>query len=141
MTTGLQPVRIAAASLRNNGLQDLVVANAGSGDISVFLAKASGGFNPAVTFAATDHPTELALVALDGLNGDQLPDIVLSDAVAGTVTVLVNQGGGNFAPAVHYRATTGQAGFSVDGAGNPALIERRWRGKFCLGRFLRQQQE
>ncbi len=141
LTTGLQPVRIAAASLRNNGLQDLVVANAGSGDISVFLAKASGGFNPAVTFAATDHPTELALVALDGLNGDQLPDIVLSDAVAGTVTVLVNQGGGNFAPAVHFRATTGQAGFSVDGDGNPALLERRWRGKFCLGRFLRQQQE
>ncbi len=136
LSTDLQPVRIAAASLRNNGLQDLVVANAGSGDVSVFLAKAGGGFNAAVTFAATDHPTELSLVALDGLNGDQLPDIVVSDAVAGTVTVLVNQASGNFAPAVHYRATTGQAGFSVDTAGNPALLSADGAGSFAWGDFF-----
>ena len=136
LATGLQPVRIAAGILRQNGLQDLVVANAGSGDISVFLAKVGGGFNPAVTFAATTHPTELSLVALDGLNGDQLPDIIVSDAVAGTVTVLVNQGGGNFAPAVHYRATTGQAGFNVDAAGNPALLSADGAGSIAWGNFF-----
>jgi hypothetical protein len=136
LATGLQPVRITAASLRNNGLQDLVVANAGSSDVSVFLANGNGGFNSAVTFATTDHPTELALVALDGLNGDQLPDIVVSDAVAGTVTVLVNLGNGQFAPAVHHRATTGQAGFSIDAGGNPALLSADGAGSLAWGNFF-----
>ena len=89
LTTGLQPVRVAAGDLNGDGRQDLVVANAGSGDVSVFMATAAGGFTAPTRLAATDHPTELALV---DLNGDGRPEIVVSDDVAGAVTVLVNQG-------------------------------------------------
>jgi hypothetical protein len=132
LATDVEPVRIAAKDLTGNGLQDLVVANAGSGDVSVFLATATGGFTALAPLPATDHPAELALV---DLNRDGLPEIVLTDEVAGTVTVLLNQGGGAFAAAVHYRATTGQAGFDLIGDGSPTLLSLDGAGSFVAGDF------
>ncbi|HEV3417977.1 MAG TPA: VCBS repeat-containing protein, partial [Pirellulales bacterium] len=132
LQTDLQPVRIAAADLTGDGRQDLVVANAGSGDVSIFLATATGGFTALAPLSATDHPAEIALV---DLNGDGLPEIVLTDDVAGTITVLLNQGGGAFASPVHYRSTTGQAGFDLNGDGAPTLLSLDGAGSFVAGDF------
>jgi FG-GAP-like repeat/Bacterial pre-peptidase C-terminal domain len=132
LQTDLQPTRIAATDLTGDGRQDLVVANAGSGDVSIFLATATGGFTAVAPLPATNHPAELALV---NLNSDTLPEIVVSDEVAGTVTVLLNQGGGAFAAAVHYRATTGQAGFDLGGDGAATLSSLDGAGSIVAGDF------
>lgn len=132
LVTGLQPARIAAADLTGDGREDIVVANAGNGTASMFIATAAGGFAPAVNVAATDHPTDLALF---DLNGDGLREILLTDEAAGTVTVLKNQGGGAFAAPVRYRATTGQAGFTLGADGSPVLASRDGTGSIIAGDF------
>ena len=43
-TVGENPTAVAAADLTGNGLEDLVVANGGSGTVSVLLADGHGGF-------------------------------------------------------------------------------------------------
>jgi FG-GAP-like repeat/Bacterial pre-peptidase C-terminal domain len=132
LQTDLQPVRIAAADLNGDGRQDLVVANAGTANVSIFMATAAGGFAAATMQGATDHPTELTLV---DLTGDMRPDIVLTDEVAGTVTVLMNQGAGDFAAPIHYRATTGQAGFDLNSTGAADLLSRDGAGSIVAGDF------
>jgi len=63
LQTDLQPVRIAAADLNGDGRQDLVVANAGEARMCQFSWQLwPVVLPPAMTQAATDHPTELTLV-------------------------------------------------------------------------------
>jgi FG-GAP-like repeat len=87
-TTGTNPSSIQAADLTGAGALDLVIANFGSGSVSVFMHGATPGtFNTAVDVLTGGQPNQV--VASD-LNGDGKPDLVLADMSSnGNVIVLL----------------------------------------------------
>jgi hypothetical protein len=85
-TTGADPSSIAVADLAATGKLDLVIANFGSGSVTVFMHGATPGtFQPGVDIATGGAPNQVAIGSLNGGN----PDIVVADASAsGNVIVL-----------------------------------------------------
>jgi len=88
-TTGTNPSSIQAVDLTGgNGPVDLIIANFGSGSVSVFMHGATPGtFNTAVDVVTGGQPNQV--VASD-LNGDGKPDLVLADmSSSGNAIVLL----------------------------------------------------
>jgi hypothetical protein len=83
-TTGPNPSSIAVANLGAGGL-DLVVANYGSGSVTVFMHGPSGTFQAGKDISTGGSPNQVAVKALNGGN----PDIVVADASTnGNVVIL-----------------------------------------------------
>src|ERR1035441_9600248 len=92
-TAGTTPVYVAVADFNGDGRQDIAVANQGSGNVTVLLAKAGGGYTSS-TVTITGGIT--SIVAAD-LNGDGKIDLAIGNPNAsGNITYLVNDGAGNF---------------------------------------------
>lgn len=108
LTTGNAPSFVTAASLRNNGIQDLIVANHADNDISVYLGNGDGTFANPVTY-----PTGLGPVwiATGDFNNDGATDLAVVDKGANTVSILLGNGDGTFKPKVDY--PTGSVPVSV----------------------------
>ena len=87
-TTGTNPSSIAVADLTGSGPLDMVIANFGTGSVSVFLHGASPGtFESAVDVSTGGEPNQV--IAAD-LNGDGKPDLVLADmSASGNAIVLM----------------------------------------------------
>lgn len=116
--TGVNPKSpsfVATASLRNNGINDLIVANSTDNNLSVFLGNASapGSGVGAGTFVQPLAPTALSPPA-PPLPGDTDPvwiatgtfnttnsivDLAVANKTSNTVTILLGDGLGNFPPA------------------------------------------
>jgi hypothetical protein len=94
-TTGTNPSSIAVGDLTGSGFLDLVIAEFGSGSVSVFLhGPTQGTFNPAVDVATGGQPNQ---VVISDINGDGKPDLVLADmSPSGNVIVLLGNGSGGF---------------------------------------------
>ncbi|MBV8402816.1 MAG: VCBS repeat-containing protein [Gammaproteobacteria bacterium] len=87
-TTGTNPSSIAVTDLSGSGPLDMVIANFGTGSVSVFMHGASPGtFDAAVDVMTGGQPNQV--IATD-LNGDGKPDLVLADmSSSGNVIVLL----------------------------------------------------
>jgi hypothetical protein len=87
-TTGVQPSSIAIADLTGSGALDLVVANYGSGSVSIFAPGATAGtYLAAVDVMTGGAPNQ---VVIGDVNGDGKPDLVLADlSAAGNAIVLL----------------------------------------------------
>jgi len=107
------PSSIAMGDLDGDQVPDLAVANLGTypeyaDGVSVLLGVGDGTFAAAVDYAVGVEPWS---VAIDDLDGDQVPDLVLTtygtypEYDDGGVSVLLGLGDGTFAAAVHYAAT------------------------------------
>jgi hypothetical protein len=119
---GALPSAVAVADLTGNGKQDIVVADAGSNDVSVLLGNGDGTFGPARTFAAGTSPSA---VAVADLNHDGIPDLVVADAAGNDVAVLRGNGDGSFWLPRTYAVgsdPTAVAVADVNGDGIPDLI-------------------
>ena len=109
LTTGQLPAQIIAADLNGDGVDDLVVRNAGDGTLSVFFAETFiGPVNP--NAAKIDLPTFLPPVTLPiGLGisdvqavdttGSGRLDLVVTNKLTAQVSVLYNLGDRAFAAA------------------------------------------
>jgi hypothetical protein len=86
---GTTPAAVVSADFQNAGGADFAVANLTSNNVSVFLNynDGSGTFRPAVNYPAGTAPIDI--VAGD-LNGDGLPDLVVTNSNTSTVTILFN---------------------------------------------------
>ena len=113
MTTVAQPLSIAVDDVDQDGRSDLVVAES-NGDVVIFHVLANGGFE-ALTLPSVD--SNIAAVTLTDINHDSLPDIIVTDRVASTASVLLNLGSGHFAPASPFLAAGGQAGYALSTSG------------------------
>jgi hypothetical protein len=89
-----------------NGRPDLVIANAGSNDVSILLnvATPDGGFTlvPGPRLQAGVGPTSTAVT---NVAGDPFPDLLISDGGSNQVRLLRGVGGGFFAdqdPTIYY---------------------------------------
>jgi hypothetical protein len=145
LPTGQLPAQIAAADLTGNGLDDLIIHNAGDGTLTIYLGEKLVG----PTDAGYDTPTLVPGGSINvglGVSGFTLADtlgrgvldIVVTNEVTGQVSVLLNQGGLSFGAPMTYRAGTGPAwlGTSQDGSlavGSADATSNAAAGEFTQG--------
>jgi uncharacterized protein (TIGR03437 family) len=89
-TVGKQPVALASADFDGDGLADLVVANAGSNDVSFLFSEFP---IRAVNLPCGNHPS--AVVVAD-FNGDGKADFAVANRDDNTVAVFTGNGDGTF---------------------------------------------
>ncbi len=93
---GTDPAGVTLADLDGDGRLDLVVANEGSNDVSVLLGRGDGdawSLAPGPRLVAGAGPQ--ATLVRD-VNGDGIPDLLVCNTDAGTVSLLRGVGGGFF---------------------------------------------
>jgi hypothetical protein len=100
-STGAKPTAVAVGDFNGDGVQDLAVANEGSGsnNVSVLLGRGDGTFQSAVNFGAGRTPV---FVAVGDFNGDGVQDLAVTNAGSNDVSVLLGNGDGTFQAAVNY---------------------------------------
>jgi hypothetical protein len=129
---GLGTSSIAVGDFKDNGIPDLVVANAGqdylgtNSHLSVLFGNGDGSFQAPVDYS-TGGNTNFVTVA--DLNGDGILDWVATnraaDVSAADVSVLLGRGDGSFEPAMHYAVTPGATALAVgdfNGDGVPDVV-------------------
>jgi hypothetical protein len=113
----------------------MVVANAGTNTISVLLGNGDGTFQAPRQFVVGAFktpspvtngrfPTFRRDVAIKDLNGDGIPDVVVTNYDSGDVSVLLGRGDGTFEPQRRYNATAGPFALDIGdltGSGIPDL--------------------
>ena len=119
LRTGRLPVQIIAAQLNGDGLDDLVVRNAGDGTLSVFFGTASnrsqfvGPVNPELLpprfLAPETLPVGLGVSEVQAVEttGTGALDLAVTNKLTGLVSILRNLGDWTFAPPAPYRGGTG----------------------------------
>ena len=129
--TGANPDSVTVADVNSDGQLDLIVANAGSGTVSVLLnttalGAATPSFAAQQTFATGAIPIS---VTVADLNGDGQPDLIVANVIDNTVSVLLNTTAPGAAPSFAALQTfaTGLHPQSVtvadiNGDGKPDLI-------------------
>jgi hypothetical protein len=121
---------IATADMDGDGIPDLVVLSPDDCTVNVVTVDAEGDFTllPPQNF---DDITEMSSIAVADVNGDGIPDVIISDqsSSAAGVRVLLNDGHGNLAADLSYasEAAIGSGPASVtitdiNGDGFPDII-------------------
>jgi hypothetical protein len=106
--TGVAPSSVAAADFNGDGHLDLAVANnggqSGKGSVMVFVGTGKGTFRKPATYKIAGAPWG---IAAGDLNGDQSPDLAVTN-LGGDVSTLINDGAGKFLKPVTYNAGGGE---------------------------------
>ncbi len=114
---GNAPSFVATTSLRDNAVNDLIVANSADNTVSVLLGNGDGTFASQVTYATGTDPVSIATGQFnDGstaTNADDFPDIAVANKAANTISILLGaaDGDGTFQPKTDI--PTGRAPVSV----------------------------
>ena len=90
---------IASASLRNNGMMDLVVALEDAAGVDVLLGNNAGAFAAPVYYLTGNSPESLTIA---DFNHDSNSDIAVANLADNTVAILAGNGNGTFQSRVRY---------------------------------------
>jgi hypothetical protein len=95
---GTAPAGVTVADLNGDGIMDMLIADQGSNDVSVLF----GSYDAAGDWVGTPGPRlksggdgPLSMTLRD-LNGDSIPDLVITNGASGTVAMLPGVGKGFF---------------------------------------------
>jgi hypothetical protein len=105
-STGQSPSAIVLQDFNGDGKTDLAIANTNDNTVSIFLGNGDGTFSPASNPAVSVGNAPWAIVAAD-FNGDGKQDLAVANVGDGTVTILLGNGDGTFAPAPSSPVTVG----------------------------------
>jgi Flp pilus assembly secretin CpaC len=114
---GNAPSFVATTSLRDNAINDLIVANSADNTVSVLLGNGDGTFASQVTYPTGTDPVSIATGQFNNgttaVNSDDFPDLAVANKAANTVSILLASPGGDgtFQPKVDI--PTGRAPVSV----------------------------
>jgi len=111
-STGNSPESVAVGDFNGDGKSDLAVANTFSNTVTVLLGNGDGTFTAAAS-PSTGTNTNPTFVAAGDFNADGIPDIVVTNTVNSTVTVLASQ--------LMQRATATASSISPVGHGQHAV--------------------
>jgi hypothetical protein len=119
---------VIARDVNRDGRPDLIVADAGSHQITVFIGTGNGSFAAGGTYPVGLVPKH---VEAADFNLDTVTDLVTADQNDSTVTVLLGRGDGTFVAGVSYPVCsraheTSAADFNGDGV--PDLAVACWGG-------------
>ena len=122
-SVGSEPYGVAVGDFNGDGKPDLVTVNYAGNNVSVLMNNGNGTFAAATNYslAANSYPYG---VAVGDFNGDGKPDLVIANSDTASVSVLLNNGNGTFAPAVNYGtlSTTAVAVGDFDGDGKLDVV-------------------
>jgi archaellum component FlaF (FlaF/FlaG flagellin family) len=93
------PLGVAIGDMNGDGIPDIVAAtlskNAESGLVDVLLGNGDGTFKSAISYPSGKFPEAIAIA---DFNGDNLPDVTVSDQIGDVEIVLLNTGTVHFSP-------------------------------------------
>lgn len=117
------PDSVVAADINGDGKPDLICANGGT--LSVWTNNGTGVFSSNANYHVDGEPS---VVIVADVNGNGKPDLISLNAngtLAGSLTILTNDGNGNFGSNATYNAYIGPSSLiaaDVNGDGKPDLI-------------------
>ena len=122
---GNSPAAVAAADLDGDGDRDLAVANASDSDVAILRNNGAGNFTELGSSPETVGTSPFSIVAAD-LDGDGDRDLATANLESANLTVLRNNGAGNFTEPGSSPEPIGTDSFSVvaadlDGDGDQDL--------------------
>jgi type II secretory pathway component GspD/PulD (secretin) len=109
LPTGAAPVFVTTASLRNNSIEDIIVANNTDNTLSVFLGNGDGTFvTPTTAIPTGAGPVWIVSANFNPtVNNDLNLDLAVVNHTADTVSILLGNGDGTFIPKVDMPTGTG----------------------------------
>jgi hypothetical protein len=97
---GNSPTFVATASLRNNLINDLIVANGADNTVSVLLGNGDGTFATQALYDTGTDPVSIATGLFDNgataTNSNDFLDLAVANKSANTVSILLGNGDGTF---------------------------------------------
>jgi hypothetical protein len=124
--TGNQPYSVSAADFDGDSHLDLAVANAASGNVSIYLGDGTGAFTGPTQISVGSWP--ISIVSAD-FNKDGHPDLATANLASHNVSVLLGDGSGGFTVRPEVAVGTGpyalvSADFNADGHPDLATANR-----------------
>ena len=116
---GTNPVGLAVGDLNGDGIPDLVVANQGSNTVSVLFGQGRGTSWTMTLGQTLKVGAGPIAVQITDMNGDGIPDLVVTNGQAGSLSVLSGVGSGG-KPSGFF--TDNQAP-SLNFPGNPTIVQ------------------
>src|SRR6266478_6226118 len=96
---GHAPFSVAVAEFNGDGKLDLVVANAGSDDVTILLGNGQGGFLEASGSPISAGAGPFSVATAD-FNGDGKTDFAVANYDSGNVSIFLGDGTGGFSQAI-----------------------------------------
>lgn len=133
---GFAPISLAIADVNEDGTPDLLLLEAcnntqcSSGVVKILRGNGDGTFQAPVGYNVMNAAGGVGTLAVADVNGDGIPDLVVSTCsvsnCAGTVTVLAGNGDGTFKSGVNYATGAFDNGnvavADINGDGIPDLV-------------------
>lgn len=91
-----RPLAMAVGDFNGDGIQDLVVSNSVSSNLTVLLGNGAGGFTLAAGGPISTAPYSAASMAVGDFNGDGIQDLAAADYSSGTISIMLGNGSGGF---------------------------------------------
>jgi uncharacterized protein (TIGR03437 family) len=109
------PNSITVGDFNGDSIPDLAIANIDGKNVTILLGTGNGQFTtaPGSPYAAGNSPSSIAVA---DFNGDNIPDLAITNELDNTVTVLLGKGNGAFVAATGSPFVAGaNPGFVVSG--------------------------